>query len=180
MVKKDKKIKLYKELIKNIFLCIILFILITTLSHFIFLKLKIKSQIDPITANYISFNNGNTTDMLKINNLSKLSDKNGKKDTNKAKAFFKITGKKNSIYNIVIYPKNNKYDLKNIKFFLKDEDNQKLATSNLDNLEKTSDGGIIIYQGKLKKDNQLNLYMWLTKKYKKPNDLTFEIKIKAE
>jgi len=116
--------------------------------------------------------------MLKITNLSKMTDDKGRDNSNQAQVSFKVTGKKNSKYDVVIYPRSEKYDLKNIKYFLSDSNNIELASSNLTDLTETADGGIIIYQAKIN-NNNLNLNMWLTKKYQeKSNDVTFEIRIK--
>ena len=118
--------------------------------------------------------------MMKISNLQKLSNKKGMSKVNENSIDFKITGKKDSKYSIILYPINNKNDLEKIKFYLT-KDGKKVAYNTLAEItEIKEDGGIVIYQGIIGKDDlNYNLRMWLSKDYhKNANNISFEIKVK--
>ncbi len=173
--KTTQEVKLYK----TVFLCSLLCIAVVCSSYLVVRVSNLKPQINEETANYISFNNSNTTDMLKISKLNKLSDKKGIGKTNTKSLEFEITGKKESKYNIIVYPINNKNDLSKIKLYLTENDKE-VEYNSLDNMtESVEDGGIIIHQGEVS-DSKFKLRMWLTKDYHENSDnISFEVKVKA-
>lgn len=178
--KRKKKTTQEAKLYRAAIACLVLSVSVIFLSYFVITASSLKPEINEETANYISFNNSNTTDMMKISNLQKMSDKKGISKVNENSIDFKITGKKGSNYSIIIYPINNKNDLKKIKFYLT-EDKRKVAYSSLDTIkESKEDGGIIIYQGTItNSDSNYNLRMWLSKDYhQNANNISFEIKVK--
>ena len=81
--------KIYKLSLMTIFLLLLAFFF----GYIIFETDYLQSGVDELTASYISFNNAKTTDILKVINLSKKSDKKGKQDTNKSNKTFEIKGK---------------------------------------------------------------------------------------
>ncbi len=174
-----KELQQFQELKKNIFFCILSCILVLALGYLIFETDILRPELNEMTASYISFNNSNTTDMLKISNLEKASNKKGKSSANTKSVSFKVTGKKNTPYDIVVYPINKDNDFKNIKFSLTEND-ELLNSSTLNSKPVSSDGGIIIYRGKVKESGKLTLRMWLTRKYhKNAHNLSFEVKVKT-
>ena len=118
----------------------------------------------------------NSTDMLKINNINKKSDKLGKSSWNNKSIVLDIDGEKDKEYQIIIYPIIKDVDNKYIKVYLKD--NKELVNTNLDELKDSEDGGKIIHQGKINNKKKI-LRMWIDEDYKdKINNNSFEIKIK--
>lgn len=167
-----------KELYKYNFFCFLSCTLVLCLTFLIFKTDFLKPKLNEMTASYISFNNSNTTDMLKISNLEKSSDKVGKSNVNKKYLDFNISGMKGTTYDIVVYPINKENDLKNIKFYLAKNDIE-LFVDTLYNKQVSKDGGIIIYQGKITNKNKITIRMWLTRKYhQNTHNLSFEVKIK--
>lgn len=168
-----------KEIRKKFFFCVSLSFIILLISYLIFYTDILKPELNEMTASYISFNNSNTTDMLKINNLEKLSDKKGVSSINDKNVIFEVTGKEAETYSVVVYPTNSNSDFRNIKFAL--EKNGKLLISDtLNNQAVSQDGGIVILKDKIAANNKLTLRMWLTKKYHKDkHNLAFEIKVKS-
>ena len=63
---------------KKIVLCVFLCTLVIILGYIILLSNVLEPKINQLTASYISFNNRNSTDMLRINNLEKMSNKKGR------------------------------------------------------------------------------------------------------
>lgn len=172
-----KKQEQKKEFLKKSIICSFMFIVVLCLSYLIFISNILQPKVNSITANYISFNNKNTTDMLRINNIKKMSDKFGKSIINDASINFKVTGNKDSDYKIIIYPIDNNINNKYIKFILLDD--KELILDNLANMVSTNDGGKIIYTGKIKDNKKLTLNMWLSNEYQgKSKNNSFEIKIK--
>jgi len=178
--KKKKKKTNSKELqsTKYLFTCLLIFISVIFLTCIIFKTDLLKSDINQLTASYISFNNTDTTDMLKISTLKKMSDQKGKSKANDRSLDFEITGKKGSDYDIIIYPMKEQVNLERIKYSLSKE-NSELLGNTLNTLKKSSDGGLVLYQGKITKNNKFHLSMWLTKNYSgNEHNISFEIKVK--
>ena len=73
--KNKKKTTLEVKIYKTAAISIVLLISAIFLSYFVITASSLKPEINEETANYISFNNSNTTDMMKISNLQKLSNK---------------------------------------------------------------------------------------------------------
>ena len=137
----------------------------------------LEPKINEVTASYISFNNQNTTDMLRINNIKRLSDEKGKSTINKKSVEFTISGEKNKEYDIIIYPLKNEIDKKYIMFSV--EDKKGITQNSLSSMPVSNDDGIIIVQGAIKESNKKILRMWISKEYKdKITNTSFEIKVK--
>ena len=117
--------------------------------------------------------------MLKIVDLLKLSDEVGKSSLNQSKVTFKVDGKKNKDYQIVLYPTGNNINNKYVKVFLTINKEKKILEK-LNNMKVIEDGGIIVYEGRLLEDNNFKLQMWVDNKYNKNIDnISYEIKIKS-
>lgn len=170
--KKKKNKKNYKIILKRVITCSLFGILVISLSYIIFITNLLKPHINELTTSYISFNNRNTTDILRINNIRKMSDSIGKSSLNNAKLNIKIDGEKNKDYSIVLYKINCSIEDKYIKVLI---DNKIFRLSDL---EDSSDYGKILYIGNNSKEK--NIRMWVDEKYKeKVKDTSFELKIKT-
>lgn len=165
--------KIYKLSLMTIFLLLLAFFF----GYIIFETDYLQSGVDELTASYISFNNAKTTDILKVINLSKKSDKKGKQDTNKSNKTFEIKGKEKEEYEIILYSLGNTIDEEYVKFYIANGTEKK--EGKLSSTEKTIDNGKIIYKGKVDKDNKFKLYMWIDDNYKNNvKNISYEIKIK--
>ena len=67
--------KIYKLSLMTIFLLLLAFFF----GYIIFETDYLQSGVDELTASYISFNNAKSTDVLRINDISKKNDEKGKK-----------------------------------------------------------------------------------------------------
>lgn len=176
---KNKKKK--NNRIKKRSIVLLIFIVVLTISVFYLInetKLLIP-KIDEATASYISFNNSNSTDMLKINNIKRMKHKIGKSFLNTYKETFNVSGTKNENFNIELYSIGNKIDKKYINYVLL-KNNNIIEIGNLENKEETNNGGIILYQGKIINDNSYEIKMWIDEDYKeKPQNVSYEIKINS-
>ena len=177
MKNKEKK----SNRIKKRSIVLLIFIVVLTISVFYLInetKLLIP-KIDEATASYISFNNSNSTDMLKINNIKRMKHKIGKSFLNTYKETFNVSGTKNENFNIELYSIGNKIDKKYINYVLL-KNNNIIEIGNLENKEETNNGGIILYQGKIINDNSYEIKMWIDEDYKeKPQNVSYEIKINS-
>ena len=170
--RKRKNKKKYIEITKKISLCVVLVTLLLGLSYLIFETNILKPRLNELTTSYISFNNKNTTDMLQINNLSKMSDKIGNSNWNNRTLKINVESDENVEYQIIIY----KIIQTTENNYIKVSFNNNIKT--LDELELLEDGGRVIYQGKIN-NNDMFLRMWISKEYKdKVNNNSFEIKIR--
>lgn len=175
---KKQRQQMKKQLYKSIFCSIFLSLLVIAFGYLIFKTDILQPRVDEVTASYISFNNSNTTDMLKINSLKKMSDEKGSSSFNKSYVEFEVTGSKKSNYDIVVYSIINKIDYKYVKFCLI-SDNEVINSGNLEDLKLKSDGGKILYQGSLNKSVPMLLRMWVSNDYEsKVGNTSFEIKVK--
>ena len=177
MKNKEKK----NNRIKKRSIVLLIFIVVLTISAFYLIngtKLLIP-KIDEATASYISFNNSNSTDMLKINNIKRMKHKIGKSFLNTYKETFNVSGTKNENFNIELYSIGNKIDKKYINYVLL-KNNNIIEIGNLENKEETNNGGIILYQGKIINDNSYEIKMWIDEDYKeKTHNVSYEIKINS-
>lgn len=177
MKNKEKK----NNRIKKRSIVLLIFIVVLTISVFYLInetKLLIP-KIDEATASYISFNNSNSTDMLKINNIKRMKHKIGKSLLNTYKETFNVSGTKNENFNIELYSIGNKIDKKYINYVLL-KNNNIIEIGNLENKEETNNGGIILYQGKIINNNSYEIKMWIDEDYKeKPQNVSYEIKINS-
>ena len=172
--KKDTRIKK-----RNICLLIFIFIMSLAALYLIEGTNLLIPKLNEATASYISFNNSNSTDMLKITNIQKLNKKIGKSILNKKEVTFSIDGKVNDEFNIELYSIGNKLDKKYIHYILL-EDNKEIKQGNLHNCEEKNDGGLILYQSTIKKDKQYKIKMWIDKKYENNvNNISYEVKIQS-
>ena len=78
----------------------------------------LQSGVDELTASYISFNNAKSTDVLRINDISKKNDEKGKKQTNKSNKSFDVKGKENQEFEVTLYSSGNTIDEKYVKYYL--------------------------------------------------------------
>jgi cell division protein FtsL len=176
---KKQKLKLKRQLYKNIIISIILIILVLSFAYLIFKTELLQPRVNTLTTSYISFNNSNTTDMLKIDNLSKMSYSKGISSSNKSSIDFNITGNNNSNYDIVIYPIINRIDYKYINYSLI-SNNKIISSGKLEDKDTTSDNSIVLYQSTINSNNSYTLRMWISKDYKlKVGSNSFEVKIKS-
>ncbi|MBQ8534657.1 MAG: hypothetical protein IJ463_03115 [Bacilli bacterium] len=177
MKNKEKK----NNRIKKRSIVLLIFIVVLTISAFYLIngtELLIP-KIDEATASYISFNNSNSTDMLKINNIKRMKHNIGKSFLNTYKETFNVSGTKNENFNIELYSIGNKIDKKYINYVLL-KNNKIIEIGNLENKEETNNGGIILYQGKIINDNSYEIKMWIDEDYKeKTQNVSYEIKINS-
>ena len=178
-VKLRKNSQLKKQFIKTVTVCALLCITVLVLSYYIFQTNLLEPGLDEITTSYISFNNKNTTDMLKIDNLKKMKNEKGRSFLNDRKVTFQVSGKEQEEYQVILYPLTNIVDLKYIHFSL--EEKEPLISGTLDSVMENEDGVITIYTGFVKNpEEKMTLKMWIDKKYKgNSNHTSFEIKIKS-
>ncbi len=170
--RKKKKSQIMKKMIP----CILLCILVIFFAYIIFQTNILAPHINETTASYISFNNKNTTDMLKIKNLEKMNDERGKSVLNQKFVSIKVTGEKNKEYEIILYSNENTIEEKYIKYYLKNQ--KKEIENNIEKLPIREDGGKVLYQGMID-NSSIILRMWISKEYsKKIQENSFEIKIK--
>lgn len=173
MRKRYSKKSIYKKAASTIFLII----LATVIGYFISQTSLLTPGVDELTASYISFNNPNSTDILKITNISKMNNNKGKSNRNKSYANFKIKGKKNTQYQIILFPIGNILSDEDIYFYL--ENNKDNITKKLSDIESGIDGGKVIYQNTLDNNNDTTIRMWIDNKSKnKETQISYEVKIK--
>jgi len=178
-MKKGKKRYTKKDVQKSFFTTLCLMFLVSVIGFLIMNTEWLRPKLNEISASYISLNNTNKTDMLKITNLRKLSDKKGISKRNKSSKDFQITGQKEEIYQIVLYHLGYTVDEKFIHYSLTNEKDKQL-TGILSNQEETFDGGRIIFEGTMQEGKNWNLKMWIDSKYNKnSNNISYEIRIKT-
>lgn len=168
-----------KEVIKISIIMILIIILILILTYCIFKT----SLLDPIkdekATSYISFNNSNATDMLKVSNLKKMSNDRGSSDKNESTTKFEVTGDKDSIYQIVLYHIGNSISEEYIHFEL--SDTKELENRLLSEMTENASSGRIIYEGIIDGKKEYELKMWVDKEYEEEtNNISYEIKIKSK
>ena len=143
----------------------LLLLLVITFSYWIRYTEWYAPKINELSASYISLNNNNTTDMLKITNLKKLSDRKGKGMNNPCKQKFEVTGEEHSSYRIVLYHLGNGLEDEYVHYYLTSNQGVEVKGTLSDALE-SYDGGKIIK-------------MWVAKDYiGEVNNIAYEIRIK--
>lgn len=162
---------------------VLLLVLIIALAAGMFYIIKdtdiLIPKIDEATASYISFNNSNSTDMIKITNLTKMKDSIGKSVINTHSQIFEVSGKKEEEYNIELYSIGNKIDNKYIKYIIIKNKNI-LEIGNLEEKDENNNGGIILYQDTIKDNNTYEIKMWIDKEFeKKIDNVSYEIKVNS-
>lgn len=136
------------------------------------------TKINELSASYISLNNTETTDILKVTNLHKQSDKRGISNRNKSVKSFKMTGQKDSQYEIVLYHLGRSVDEEFVKFYLVNEMGKKIEGV-LNDQSETYDGGRILYVGNMNDGQNWTLKMWVDRDYKDSvKNISYEIRIK--
>ena len=170
--RKYTKREVYIQALKTFILVFLVFVM----SYAIFETNLLNPSIDKTTANYISFNTTNSTDMLKVSNLEKMSTKVGKSSKNRSSLDILVSGEMGENYRIVLYHMGNVVDDQYVKFFLSNASVEEGGV--LSEMEDSVDGGKIIYEGKIKKRNLWNIKMWVDKGYKKDvKNVSYEIRI---
>lgn len=178
---KNKKRKFQDNKIKKSSVVLLIIVVVLTISAYYLINETdiLLPSIDEATASYISFNNSNSTDMLKITNLKRMKHEVGKSILNSQKVNFSISGKNDEEFNIELYSIGNIIDKKYINYVLLNND-EIIEIGNLENKTENYNGGIILYQDKIVKDNSYELKMWIDKEYpKKVNNVSYEIKINS-
>ena len=178
---KNKKRKIQNNKIKKSSVALLVIIIVMTLSAFYLINGTdlLIPKIDEATASYISFNNSNSTDMLKVTNLKKMKPEIGKSFLNTHSVTFDISGKKNEEFNIEVYSIGNKINKKYINYVLL-KNNNIIEVGTLENKLENYNGGIILYQGKIIDDNSYEIKMWIDKEYnQKIDNVSYEIKINS-
>jgi hypothetical protein len=176
-MKRRKKVT-KKKVYQTAMITVALILIVLAFSYWLNTTEWYQPKINELSASYISLNNNNTTDMLKITNLHKLSTRKGKKNSNPCKQNIEITGDSNQTYQIVLY---------HLGYILEDQyvyyqltsDEATEITGNLSNAEDSYDGGKIIFEGNLKDGKNWKLKMWVNKKYPgEVKNIAYEIRIK--
>lgn len=165
-----------KSFLMIIFFCLVLGSVLY-LGYYIFGTDSLQPSVNELTMSYISFQNKNATDMFKITNLKKMSEKKGISEKNSCSFPLSLTGNKHTKYQIVLYPLTNVIEDEYLWYSL--EGKNVSQRNSLDQLSTLEDGGKIIYQGKLGGSNTFTYRMWIDKEY--PNkvlETSFEIKMK--
>lgn len=132
---------------------------------------------DEVTASYVSFNNSDTTDMIKVSNLEKLSDTKGVSFRNRSSKNFQVLGDKNLKFKIVLYHIGTVIEDEYIHFSLSHK-GKEIIRYTLDQMQESSNGGKIIYEGVIKDQDDWNLKMWVDHSYKGVvKNISYEIRI---
>ena len=171
-----RQLKQKQQLYKNTVISILLCLLVVSISYIIFITDFLKPRVNEVTASYISFNNKDTTDMIKINNLKKMSNDIGKSIVNTKYSQLVVRGENNSNYQVVVYPIINNIDLKYINYAISVDNN--IYMDNLDTEKLTDDEGIVIYSGVVTEEKKITIRMWVSKEYEgEIENNSFNIKI---
>lgn len=174
-----KKFQQRQKLIKQTIISVLLCLLVISISYMIFKTNILQPSVNEVTASYISFNNNDNTDEIKINNIKKMSNEIGKSIANTKYNKLLITGEKNTNYELVIYQITNNIDLEYINIAI--TIGNKTYITNLKEAINSDDGGIVIYKGSVKEEKELTIRMWVNKKYsEKVKDNSFRIKIRQK
>ena len=178
-MKKGKKKYTKKSVYKSAFTTFVLIVLVVLCAHFIFQTDWLKPRFNELLASYISLNNLNTTDILKVSNLKKMTNKKGISYHNKSKKEFQVTGQREIKYQIVLYHVGEKIEEEYIHFYLENEKKVKIEGI-LSEQSETNDGGKMIYEGTIQEGKNWTIKMWIDKEYKKKgNNVSYEIRIKT-
>ena len=149
--KKNRRINKTKELLIH-----------AGLSIFIYKSDLLEPQLNELTVSYISFNKSNSTDTIKMKNIQK----------NKKCREIKISGKKGTRYEVILYPSSNLINYSDIIYSINDKKNT------LDKIESREDKGKIIYTNTVNKE-KIKLCMWISDKSKEnTSNIDFDVIIK--
>lgn len=173
--KKRKKQKKDNKYLKV--LCLFLVTLILSFAYIMKEHNNLEPQLNELTTSYISFNNSNVTDRLTISNLKNMSERIGKSKWNESRLIIPISGDKNRPYEIIIYPINKDTNEEYIEIYIQHK--KENIRKKLSELESSTNGGKILYQGKVDHSSVV-VNMWISNKYRtKDDNNSFEIKIVA-
>ncbi len=171
-----KQLRARNQLYKNTAISALLCLLVLGISYIIFRTDILQPRINRVTASYISFYNNDTTDVIKINDIKKMSDDIGKSVVNTKYSELEVSGEDNSNYQVVIYPVINDISLNYIKYSITIDNNTYSDT--LGNMPKSSDEGIIVYNSKVTEGQKITIRMWVSKDYDgEVENNSFKIKI---
>ena len=155
-----------------------LFILVVAFGYGIINSDSLPTKINELSASYISLNNPETTDILKVTNLYKQSDKKGMSNRNRSKKTFKMIGQRDSEYKIVVYHLGEMIDEKYVKFYLVNEMGKEVEEV-LENQSETDDDGRVLFVGNISEGQNWTLKMWVDNDYKESvRNVSYEIRIK--
>ncbi len=179
-MKKGKKRYTKKDVRKALGQTLILVLLVIVLTYIIFNTAWLRPKLNELSASYISLNNTNTTDMLKITNLRKMSNEKGKSIRNKATKDFQITGQQDYTYQIVLYHIGESIDEDKVHYYLENE-HQVIKEGIIKVEDQTNDGGRVIYTGTIRDGKNWKIKMWVDKEYEgDANNISYEIRIKTK
>lgn len=165
-----------KEYYRYLCACIIMSIIVLSLGLFIENTNFLEPKINQVTTSFISFNNKNTTDMLRLNNISKMSDKRGSSRRNPNSLTLNITGEKDQKYEIVLYSLDNPISEEKIKYIVKTGKEE--TKDNLLTPETTEDGGKVLYRGTIQNQKTI-IRVWVSNDYEgKITPNAFEVKVR--
>jgi hypothetical protein len=173
---KKRRPKREREYYRRLTICIIMGILVLSVGLFIENTNFLEPKINELTTSFISFNNKNTTDMLRINNIEKMSDKRGASRWNSHSLTLNISGEKNQNYEIVLYSLTNPIPEADIRYVVKNGKDE--IKDNLLNPENTEDGGKILYRGTIENKKTI-IRVWVSNDYEgKITPNAFEVKVR--
>ena len=175
---KNKKRYTKKNVYHAAFQAGFLFVLVLLFGYGILNSNWLPTKINELSASYISLNNTESTDILKVTNLHKQTNQKGKSNRNKSAKTFKMTGQKDSEYRIVLYHLGNMIDEKAVRFYLVNEMGMSIE-GRLSDQSETYDGGRILYEGTMNDGQNWTLKMWVNRDYKDSvKNVSYEIRIK--
>ncbi len=156
----------------------VLFLFVLLLGYGILTSDWLTPHINELSASYISLNNTETTDILKVTNLQKQTDKKGCSSRNKSVQTFQMMGERDTEYQIVVYHLGSVVNEQYVKFYLVNE-NEKEIKGNLLDQSETYDGGKILFVGNMLEGQNWTLRMWIDDRYQKNvKNVSYEIRIK--
>ena len=175
---KKKRIYTKKDVKVRLILTAFLVVMVFALTYFTVLSDELNPKINELTTSYISFNNNDTTDMIKITNLKKMSNSNGMSFKNKSAKKFKVTGEVGDRYRIILFHTGNDIDNGFVHYSLHVNGDVK-ENNVLSNVPTLEDGGIVIYDGVVNEDGECVLKMWIDNSYDKNiKNISYEVRIK--
>ena len=152
-------------------------ILVVLFGLFISKSDLLKPKLNLLTAHYISFNNLDSTDSIKIRNLK--IRKNNSTSFMKKDAYqkFDITGDKYHAFQIELYSIGNSIDEKYVHYSLF-KNNRFIKSDVLSNSSETIHAGRVIYQDKILEKDEWMVQMWIDSSYEGELDsVSYEVKI---
>lgn len=167
-----------KQLVKNTMISALLCLLVLGTSYVIFETDTLQPSVNEVTASYISFNNNDTTDDIKINNIKKMSNDIGKSIVNTKSSVISVSGEDNKEYQVVIYPVINNIDLKYINYAITIGND--VYNNDLVSMPVGTDEGIVVYTGKVNKEKKITIRLWISKDYEgEVENNSFKIKVNS-